>query len=167
MSGAIQSVSTSAEIEQVATLARYIWTEHYVPIIGSTQVEYMLDRFQSAAAIKQQINDGHEYFLIRVTPDDAVVGYMDVVTQPDASKLFLSKLYVSVGARGNGLGRQLFDHARTLARQRNLATLWLTVNKFNPSLQTYLRWGMVNTGSIVKDIGNGFVMDDYQLEISV
>jgi len=167
MASAINSVNTSAEIEQVATLARLIWTQHYVPIIGTAQVDYMLDRFQSVSAIKKQIEDGHEYFLIRKDTRDAAVGYMDVLTQPDSGKLFLSKLYVRNDARGHGLGRQLFDHALSFAQQRHLSTLWLTVNKFNPSLHIYLRWGMVNVGSIVKDIGDGFVMDDYQLEFKV
>jgi GNAT superfamily N-acetyltransferase len=167
MASVIHAIATSAEIEQIATLARRIWTQHYVPIIGAAQVEYMLQRFQSATAIKQQIDEGHEYFSICMNAGDDAVGYMDVVAQPASGKLFLSKLYVSDDARGNGLGRQLFDHALALARQRRLSTLWLTVNKFNPSLQIYLRWGMVNAGSIVKEIGYGFVMDDYQLELAV
>ncbi|OOY81959.1 GNAT family N-acetyltransferase, partial [Solemya velum gill symbiont] len=32
------------------------------------------------------------------------------------------------------------------------------------ALATYQRWGMVITGELVTDIGNGFVMDDYCLE---
>jgi len=167
VSGSILHVTTQRDIEDVAALAHRIWKQHYVPIIGLAQVEYMLERFQSASAIAQQIEAGHEYFLIHPTDDVGAVGYMDVVIQPSANKLFLSKLYVADEVRGRGFGRQLFDHAIMLARQRKLATLWLTVNKFNPSLHIYLQWGMVNTGSIVKGIGGGFVMDDFQLEMPV
>ncbi len=164
------------EIDQVVVLAKRIWTRHYVPLIGLAQVEYMLERFQSSTAIKRQIEEGHEYFLIRPASTDSdlnnssiakAIGYMDVLKQPEANKLFLSKLYVNDDMRSHGYGRQLFNHALGLARHHNLSILWLTVYKFNPSLQTYLRWNMVNTGSIVKDIGDGFVMDDYQLEIAV
>jgi diamine N-acetyltransferase len=52
------------EIEKVASLAREIWTEHYTPIIGQEQVEYMLENFQSAGAIKEQIQTGVLYYLL-------------------------------------------------------------------------------------------------------
>ena len=45
-------------IAQVAKLAKEIWNEHYLPMIGSNQVLYMLDKFQSKDAIKQQIDQG-------------------------------------------------------------------------------------------------------------
>ena len=35
-------VSTEYQIEIVESLAREIWTEHYIPIIGKEQVDYML-----------------------------------------------------------------------------------------------------------------------------
>lgn len=163
---------TQADIACIAQLARQIWTEHYTPIIGAAQVEYMLVNFQSEAAIARQIADGHEYFI--VLADDAAsnvqrtpLGYMDIVAQPESTKLFLSKLYVTATARGHGFGRAMFDRAIFIARQRGLKTVWLTVNKFNPALQVYLHWGMENKGPVVKDIGRGFVMDDFQLEKAV
>ena len=166
-------VRTALEIQQVVVLAQQIWTEHYVPIIGQSQVQYMLENFQSEAAISEQIAQGHEYFLA-MTPgqspglDHCVpMGYMDIVGQPESNKLFLSKLYVVAAARGSGIGRNMFDFAVKMLRQRKLQTLWLTVNKFNPSLDVYLHWGMINTGSVVKAIGAGFVMDDYLLELAV
>ena len=38
-------VTTQAQIVQVATLAEEIWREHYTPIIGAAQVDYMLEHF--------------------------------------------------------------------------------------------------------------------------
>jgi len=172
-SGIIRPAITSGDIEHVAGLAHRIWTEHYTPIIGSAQVEYMLERFQSAVAIARQIHEGHQYFLLYPHADVSTdianatpAAYLDVVSQFDLGKLFLSKLYVAQEARGRGFGRQLFEYSRELARQQHLSTLYLTVNKFNPTLHIYLQWGMVNVGPVVRDIGNGFVMDDYQLEMA-
>jgi len=42
-------------------LAREIWTDHYVPIIGQAQVDYMLDTFQREEAIAAQLAGGYEY----------------------------------------------------------------------------------------------------------
>jgi len=46
-------------------------------------------------------------------------------------------------------------------------TIWLTVNKHNPTVDIYHKCGFVITEEIVTDIGNGFVMDDYVMEMSV
>lgn len=131
----------------------------------------MLASLQSESAIQQQIAEGHEYFILYAESathaDRTPVGYLDIVPRPATNQLFLSKLYVTAESRGHGFGRAMFDHAMSIARQRGLKALSLTVNKFNPALHAYLRWGMVNQGSVVKDIGGGFVMDDFQLEKAV
>jgi len=46
---------TSANYDSIAGLASHIWIEHYTPILGPQQVAYMLEKFQSALAIREQI----------------------------------------------------------------------------------------------------------------
>jgi hypothetical protein len=58
----MRSVSTPGDIDAVASLAHDIWIQHYVPIIGQEQTDYMLAKFQSEPAISRQIADGHQYF---------------------------------------------------------------------------------------------------------
>ena len=38
-------------------LANSIWREHYIVIIGTEQVEYMLNKFQSVHSISNQIKE--------------------------------------------------------------------------------------------------------------
>ena len=50
--------------DELAELAKSIWTEHYTPIIGLAQVNYMLDKFQSAGRILADIcESGYRYFI--------------------------------------------------------------------------------------------------------
>ena len=49
-------VQTAEELSVVASLAHEIWREYYVPLIGAAQVDYMLANFQSAAAMREQLN---------------------------------------------------------------------------------------------------------------
>ena len=57
----LERVETPSQIAAVAELARETWMQHYVPLIGAAQVEYMLARFQSAEAIARQIAaEGYE-----------------------------------------------------------------------------------------------------------
>jgi len=157
-------VSTEQQAEMVETLAREIWTGHYTPIIGSEQVEYMLERFQSEEAILQQIALGVLYFLI--TADEELVGY--IALHPRSDALFLSKIYVRSDQRGRGYGKRAVQFAETLAHARRLKKIILTVNKNNiDSIKAYERMGFKNTGSLTQDIGNGFVMDDYKMEKTI
>ncbi len=155
------TVSTENQIEIVESLAREIWTEHYTPIIGRAQVDYMLDRFQSKQAIAEQIKAGVLYFIIKA--DDEFIGYIAV--RPKGRELFLSKIYVKSSRRGKGYGKKAVQFAEKLAKEKGLNKIVLTVNKNNvSSIKAYEKIGFKNVGSLIQDIGNGFVMDDYKME---
>ncbi|HEY7640984.1 MAG TPA: GNAT family N-acetyltransferase [Steroidobacteraceae bacterium] len=146
----------------MAGLARAIWYEYYVPLIGRAQVDYMVSRFQSSEAMGQQLRDGYEYFLTERDGQD--IGYCAVQPQPAEKSLFLSKLYLIRDARGAGTGRVCMEFIEQLARRRGLKLLWLTVNKGNPAVKAYERLGFRIAADLVMDIGGGFVMDDFRME---
>ena len=152
---------THADYTAIAELASIIWHEHYTPIIGVSQVEYMLDKFQSANAIQQQINKGYQYYSI--TYEENTVGYLAI--KKEASKLFLSKIYVSKTHRGLGIGKSAMVFIEQKAIKESCTSIYLTVNKYNTnSIKAYEKTGFINTGAIVQDIGNGYVMDDFIME---
>lgn len=154
-------VSTDNQAAIVESLAREIWTEHYTPIIGREQVEYMLGRFQTRQAVSEQIRSGILYFLMQEGKD--CIGYMAVETRGD--ELFLSKFYVRSSLRGRGYGKKAAHYAETLARERGVRKLALTVNKNNTvAIRAYEKMGFKNVAALVQDIGGGFVMDDFRME---
>lgn len=159
-------VLTDEQLATVAQLAREIWYEYYVPLIGRAQVDYMVARIQSLPAMRTQREERYEYFLIeQETPAPATpIGYFAIRADPDASAIFLSKLYLLASARGTGIGRRALNFVESVARKRGLRRVWLTVNKGNPARFVYERAGYENTGALVTDIGGGFVMDDYRME---
>ena len=65
-------VKSRNDINLVAALAREIWTEYYTPIIGGAQVEYMLENFQSEAAIAKNLGEGYHYryYILRLDGAD-------------------------------------------------------------------------------------------------
>jgi diamine N-acetyltransferase len=155
-------VVSPADAAVVARLAAEIWYEHYIPIIGREQVDYMVPRFQSEAAVLGQIGKGLQYFLI--LEDGQPSGYLAIEPQPDERRMFLSKLYLLKSARQHGLARRALAFIEAQCRAAGLETLWLTVNKINPALHAYERLGFVKVADVVTDIGGGYVMDDYRLE---
>jgi ribosomal protein S18 acetylase RimI-like enzyme len=157
----IIEASTENHMDIIESLAREIWTEHYIPIIGERQVDYMLARYQSKQAINEQITSGVLYFMME--EGRSFIGYIAV--QPRGDELFLSKIYVRSSHRARGYGRQAVQFVETLARERGLRKIVLTVNKNNTgAIRAYETVGFKNIGSLVQDIGSGFVMDDYAME---
>lgn len=160
----IKTVITESQIKAIESLAYKIWYEYYIPIIGKSQVDYMLEKFQSSIAIKEQINNGFLYFVSE--HDNVPVGYMSVNIHDDA--LFLSKFYVRKVDRGKGYGKKMIEYLESLTKDKNLNKISLTVNKYNTrSIKMYEKFGFSICNTIVQDIGKGFVMDDYQMEKSV
>ena len=152
---------TPSDFKSIEQLAAKIWSHHYIPIIGKAQVDYMLDKFQTAKAIEQQIEEGFEYYLINFK--DNTVGYLAVVKKEDI--LFLSKIYVLSDHRGKGIGKAAFAFIEDRAKQLACKSISLTVNKNNVnSIAAYEKLGYNNVDSIIIDIGNGFIMDDYKFE---
>jgi GNAT superfamily N-acetyltransferase len=161
----IALATDAAELAVVADLARAIWNEFYVPLIGQAQVDYMLDRFQTVDAITAQLREGYEYYVLR--RDGSPIGYCAVQPQPAERALFLSKFYLRRDARGAGTGRETVAFVERLARERGLCSIWLTVNKRNPSRHAYERMGFRIVADVTMDIGDGFVMDDHRMEKSL
>lgn len=159
----IIEVRSEKQIAEVTDLAEEIWREHYTPIIGREQVDYMLEKFQSEKAISEQIAGTYEYFML--VHNDESAGYLAIVPDLQNGSFLLSKIYVKKSLRGHGLGRKMLEFTEDLCRNRQIKNIWLTVNKNNTdSISWYSRMGFKNTGPTVQDIGGGFVMDDFRME---
>ena len=152
------------EFDELGVLAGKIWREHYTPLIGSEQVAYMLDKFQSAEVMFRQITEeGYRYY--GIFHEETLAGYCAVKPCKDDASIFLSKLYVALKFRGLGLGKRLLEHAIDECNLPGEVTVWLTVNKGNATtIAVYRKLGFHIADEIVTDIGNGFVMDDYKME---
>ncbi len=157
-------IASEADAQAIAALAAEIWREYYTPLIGADQVEYMLSRFQSEAAIAQAIANGTAYHL--ACDGESPVGYLAL--KPEEDHLFLSKIYILKAYRGHGIARSFVGIATAMAWNLNLPIVRLTVNKGNlNSIASYKHMGFTTIDEVVTDIGSGFSMDDYVMELVV
>ena len=158
-------VKTAEEIDRLAALAEEIWREHFTPILPAGQVDYMLEKFQSAPAMTRQLREEHyRYFFIQ--KDGSPIGYTGV--RPEDGKLFLSKLYLRKSERGKGYAGETFSFLEDLCRREGLSAIWLTVNRHNNGpIAVYRKKGFTVIREQVADIGGGYVMDDYVMEKTV
>ena len=154
----VREVRGKNDIKKVEQLAYEIWTQHYTPIIGIVQVDYMLENFQSFKAIEKQISEGMSYFLLFFEGEP--IGYM--ASKPQGENMFLSKIYVLSDLRGKGIGSYAMNYLETRAKEMGCRNLSLTVNKNNTdSIRAYEKLGFINVRPLQTDIGKGFIMDDY------
>ena len=157
----IEEVLNNQQIKIVEELACEIWNQHFIPIIGKAQVDYMLEKFQSQKALSEQMKQGFLYYLIKI--DDKYIGYLGVL--PGKKELFLSKLYIKSSERGKKIGKKAIQFVENLAEEKKLNRISLTVNIHNTNtIKAYEKMGFTNIGPVVQDIGNGFIMDDYKME---
>ncbi len=160
----VVEATTDADLTTIESLARDIWTESYEGIVPRAQTDYMVERFQTAPALREQIGKGYTYLI--VTVDGVPAGYCGYV--PDDKGLFLSKIYISKDYRGSGLSTKLFDRLRVIARTLGKDRVHLTVNRNNAhAISVYEHEGFVGVGTADTPIGEGFVMNDYLMELRV
>jgi len=162
----IEKVVNELQIQTVADLAGIIWVEHFTSIIGPEQVKYMLETFQSFDAISDQIREGYMYYLIYY--EDQPCGYIAVIPKEEEGELFLSKLYLLGTKRGKGVGRKGLEWCIDFAKDRGLEKITLRCNiKNKVALDFYEKAGFVTTSHHIKELDDGYVMDDYLMELKI
>lgn len=145
----------------IETLADEIWNECYISIISKEQIEYMLKNFQSENIIKEQTENGYLYFFTEYNGKHA--GYCCIL--PEDNGIFLSKFYIKKEFRGMGIAKKLLQYALVPFLSEKPLRVHLTVNKYNEnSIAVYQKMGFKIFNECANDIGNNFVMDDYEME---
>lgn len=160
------SVFTDEQIQALALMADTVWHEWFPIILTDDQINYMVDKFQSFRAIKEQIEKGYEYYFININGTNA--GYVGIHVEENTRKMFVSKVYLLKSFRGNGYASEAFEFLEGMALGLQLESMYLTVNKNNQhAIDVYLKKGFKNIRSEVTDIGSGYVMDDYVMEKTI
>ena len=145
-------------LEQIAQLAEQIWHEHYDALLGTDQVNYMVEHFQSLPAMRRQIKE-EGYCYRGVIAQGCLCGYVATVRRPDP--LFLSKLYLHARARGAHLATRILEQLKKEARSCG-GRIVLTVNRYNAnSIAVYRHLGFHCIREEKTPIGGGYFMDDY------
>lgn len=152
---------TPADIEPLRALAREIWVRHYTAIIGGAQIEYMLEQRYSPSVLREELERGDvSWDLLFVT--GSMQGYASYFVEDDGRTLKLDKLYIHADLQRGGYGRRMLERAIAQGRSRRCTAISLAVNKRNANaIAAYAKWGFRVQKSVVKDIGGGFVMDDF------
>ena len=78
----LQMIRQPEEIERLAAFAEEVWHEHYDPLLGSAQVDYMVEKFQSAPALAEQLKNGYEYYAVVDKESGEMMGFCGIRPEP-------------------------------------------------------------------------------------
>lgn len=151
---------TEADIKTIHPIITEIWQEVYTPIIGSSQVAYMLETYQGPENIRQEMQQGTQYYLLFL--ENTCVGYTAYEVKPDY--LYLSKIYIYQAYRGQGLMREVFDWYDQLSQELKLKQRLRVNQKNSQAIAVYQHRGFKLIKEDIADIGQGFLMIDYFFE---
>jgi GNAT superfamily N-acetyltransferase len=156
--------ATIKDIHVIQKLAYQIWPPTYSQILTKEQIEYMLDFLYSLKALEEQMENLRHKFIIAcdLTQPVAFASY-SFPFEPSVCKLH--KLYALPEQQGKGLGRLLIDHIIYEIKLLGAIALQLNVNRQNKAKNFYEHLGFSIIGEENIDIGNGYFMTDYIMEL--
>jgi ribosomal protein S18 acetylase RimI-like enzyme len=155
---------TPADVEILVALAREIWHAHYPAIIGTAQIEYMLAQRYEAQVVRGELGRD-DIWWDKLMAGKEMAGFASYFLTGVPGEMKLDKLYVHPRHQRQGHGGRMIARACEVAREKGCGRLVLAVNKSNRgAIDAYLKHGFRVAAAVVKDIGAGFMMDDYIME---
>jgi GNAT superfamily N-acetyltransferase len=154
------SVATNSQLEIIQDLAKAIWPDAYGAILSQEQLEYMMEMMYSLDSLENQLKNNTVFLLVKEEND--FIGFASYeLNFQNSNKTKIHKLYILPTIQGKGVGKNLILHIQEIARKNSNAALILNVNKYNKAKDFYLHNQFEIADSLVVDIGNGYVMDDF------
>lgn len=153
--------ATIADIPLIKALAERIWPVAYSDIISAGQIRYMLDLIYNPEALQRQLEIGHRFIISERESVPCGFASYSPKSAEDPATYRLHKLYVLQEPGFKGTGSLLLEKVKQRALEGHAKYLELNVNKQNTAKFFYEKKGFENIAEEVIDIGEGFVMDDF------
>jgi GNAT superfamily N-acetyltransferase len=168
MTPSVKIVTADADtIPIIRDIACRTWPTAYGDILTPGQIAYMLDAMYSERTLLKQMEQGRHRFLLAEL-DAAPVGYLGYELDADAAGITrIHKLYALPAVHGRGVGRALLDAVIAIVEPLGQERLRLNVNRYNPSVRFYERQGFEKIGQEDIDIGSGYYMNDFIMELQI
>jgi diamine N-acetyltransferase len=159
-------LATKEQLPIVQDLARKIWPVTYSHILSKDQFDYMMEMMYSLSSLEKQLLHPKPFLLIE--NEGQFIGFASYeINREKTTKTKIHKLYVLPQIQGKGIGKLLINHIKEIAQKAENSSLLLTVNRFNTAKEFYLKQGFIIVEEKQFNIGNGYIMDDYVMELTI
>jgi GNAT superfamily N-acetyltransferase len=148
----------------ISDLAEKIWPDTYSAYISPEQLRYMLDMMYNQGELLGQLKKGHIFLIAEEQKKEVGFASFSLI-DPDNYGYKLHKIYVLQEMHGKGVGKILMNEVVNLAKRNGGKTLQLNVNRNNKAKDFYEKAGFKIKKTVDLDVGNGFFMNDYVMEL--
>ena len=151
-----------SDIPTIKEIAEKAWRPTYDHILTEQQTLYMLDLMYNSLTLENQIKGNIAFFMVDL--EQETVGYF-ALENIDDKIVKLHKLYLDPTQKQKGLGRKIIQYIKDWVLTNKSNRIILNVNKHNSAVQFYLKVGFTIIEDLILDIGEGYVMDDYVMQL--
>lgn len=156
--------ASTAQLTFIRDLAYRIWPSTYGKILSEEQLKFMLDKFYDIDFLDNLRNNGQHFLLLE--ENAGFLGYASYeLNYENSNKTKIQKIYVLPETQGKGLGKKLMDFIKNRAIENKNDGLLLNVNRYNKALGFYEKYGYNIKETIDIEIGNGYLMEDFVMEL--
>ncbi len=154
--------ATAADIPAIRQIAQATWPATYGPILSQEQIDYMLQWMYSENTLREQMKQGHQFYMAEL--NGKAHGFAGV--SDEGKTVFkLHKLYVIPDTQKTGAGKALLQQVIRYAKTNGGTQLLLQVNRHNNAKGFYEKHGFTILKEADTDIGNGYFMNDYIMQL--
>ena len=156
--------ATTSDIPLIRQLTFAIWPQTYSAVISKAQIDYMLEQMYNPATLQKQMEEEGCTFIIVYDDKEPVAFASYNETEPQIWKL--NKIYILPSQQGKGTGKFIINYIVDEIKDKHAKALQLQVNRQNKAKDFYERIGFKIIKTADFDIGNGYFMNDYVMELT-
>lgn len=159
------TIATPKDFEVIKNIAHQAWPSAYGEILSKSQIDFMLELMYAPAVLDDNYTNKHHRFLL-IKEFETPLGFASYQHHYlETNTTRLHKLYLLPAAKGKGLGKMLLEKIVKIAQANNSDCISLNVNRFNKSYLFYQKMGFKIVAEEDLEIGNGYLMEDFKMEL--
>jgi diamine N-acetyltransferase len=162
--GIIIRDASTGDVKLIHDLAHKTWPEAYSKILDPKQLAYMLELIYSESSLQKQFEQRHQFLIVE--EDKKPIAFADYNQLKD-TVYKLQKIYALPSQQRKGIGKLLINHVIKKVKKQGATALLLNVNRYNRAKQFYEHLGFTVISEEDIDIGEGYFMNDYVMELSI
>jgi ribosomal protein S18 acetylase RimI-like enzyme len=151
---------TPNDIDQLQKIGRQTFQETFSESNSEENMKSYLEEGFSKEKLIGELNDENSEFYF-ATLDSVVIGYLKInygesqTELKDSKALEIERIYVSKEFHGKSVGQLLYDKAIQIAKQKNVAYIWLGVWEENlRAISFYKKNGFIEFDKHIFKLGN-------------
>ena len=157
--------ATATDFAAIRAVVHEVWPIAYREMITPDQISYMLEWMYSDESLHKQMKEEGCIFL--VYEEGNIIRGFASFSEIENTLFKLHKLYVFTAMQGKGIGKALLNEVKKCSAALGAKAIELQVNKKNVAQHFYTKQGFTLDRELVLDIGEGFVMDDYVMKLTL